>query len=888
MKILIVDGNSFSYRAFYAVRDLRNSKGEPTNAVYGFITMLEKLLKAEKPDGIGVAFDLKGPTVRHKMYADYKIHRRPMPDDLVAQMPVIKEAVRAYNIPIYELQGYEADDIMATVAHRAEKKGHRVLIVTSDKDALQLVNKKVKVLNPQKENLVYDEAAVKARYGVGPERVVEVMALVGDASDNIPGVPGIGEKTASELIAEYGNLEGVYKNISKIKGDLKRKNLEENKKQAELSRDLATIDQNVPVEVDWDALKSKQPDTDRLVALYERLEFRSLLKNFPVKTKGLSEDLTLRYTRVEDEKGFKALMEKLESRKEWAFDFETTSVKALEAEPIGVSFSFKEEEAFYVHFGGKLKARACLEALRGLLEDPKVQKIGQNLKYEITILKNFGIELKGIAFDTMVASYCLNSDKRNHNLDDITMEHLKIRITDITELIGTGRNEIRMDQVALDKVYRYGCQDSDVTFRLSKVLAPKLEEKDLSDLFETIEMPLVPVLADMEYAGVAIDAGYLGELSGEMDTQLKKLTRRIYELAGSEFNINSPKQLGEILFAKLGLPVVKKTKSGASTDVEVLQQLSEIHALPKELLKFRELSKLKSTYADALPGLVSAKTGRVHTSFNQTVTGTGRLSSSNPNLQNIPVRTEEGRKIRRAFVTGSKKTILVSADYSQIELRVLAHLSGDKNLVQAFRNGADIHRYTASLVFNVPLEEVTDTMRSSAKTVNFGVLYGMGAVSLSKSLDMSREAAKDFIKAYFDRYPEVKKYLDATLEAAREKGFVQTLFKRRRYIPEIVSRNPRMRSFAERTATNAPIQGTASDIIKIAMVRIAERLKKEKLEARMILQVHDELVFEVPKDELKDLVGLARENMEGAVKFSVPLDVSVKVGPNWLDMDDWT
>jgi len=886
MKFILLDGNSFCYRAFYAIRDLKTSKGEPTNAVYGFITMLEKMLKDLSPDGVAATFDLKGPTFRHKRYKDYKIQRPPMPDDLVSQIPIIKEVVRAYNIPVFEKEGYEADDVIATLAKKLEKNGHEVLIATADKDILQLVNKKIKVVNPQKDNFIYDEAAVKARFGVEPKRVVEIMALMGDASDNIPGVPGIGDKTASKLIVEFGTLEGVLKNIDKIKGEKLKENLSKYEDQARLSRELAEIDSDVPLDIDLDTLKHREPDLEKLTALYQRLEFRSLLKNLPVDETKNSDDKSLKYHLIQDKKDFEKLKAALTKEKEWAFDFETTGTDPLRAEPVGISFSVKEKEAYYAAFGKGLPAKDCLMALKKLFEDEKIKKIGQNIKYEALILKNFGVQLKGIYCDTMVASYCLNPAKPNHNLDDIAMAELGLRITPIQELIGTGKAEISMAEAPLDKVYRYGCQDSDITFRLSKIFKKKLEEKDLWDLFQEIEIPLVPILADMEYAGVAIDEKLLKRFSGEMEKELASLTRKIHKEAGMEFNINSTKQLAEILFVKLGLPVVKKTKTGPSTDVEVLRELSEIHSLPKELLKYRELSKLKSTYVDALPLLVNPKTGRVHTSFNQTVTATGRLSSSDPNVQNIPVRTEEGRKIRAAFVADGKDRCLVSADYSQIELRVLAHLSEDKSLIQAFQDGADIHRYTASLIFNVAIDKVTDSMRDSAKTVNFGVLYGMGAFSLAKSLRISNDAAKDFIKAYFDRYPSVRKYLDGTLERARKEGFVSTYFKRRRYIPDILSKDVRARNFAERTAINAPLQGTASDIIKIAMRRVADRIAREGLRSKMILQVHDELLFEAPKKEMKDVVALANEEMSGAVKFKVPLKVSVKIGPNWLNMEE--
>jgi len=886
MKFILLDGNSFCYRAFYAIRDLRNSKGEPTNAIYGFITMLEKIVKDVEPDGLAVTFDMKGPTFRHKQYDQYKIQRAPMPDELVSQMPLIKDVVRAMNVPLFEKEGYEADDVIATLARELSKKGHDVFIVTGDKDMLQLVTKKVKVLNPQKENIIYDEAHVKQRFGVGPDRVVDIMALMGDASDNIPGVSGIGEKTAVKLIGEFGSLEGVLKNVPKIKGDKLKENLVKYEKEARLSYELATIKDDVPLELDIEALKRCEPDTEALTKLYQRFEFRSLLRGIPEAETKNADDDSLHYALVENEADFEKLRKQLAKEKAWAFDFETTDVNPILCEPVGISFAFKAKEAFFISFLNGLKAKKCLEALKPLFEDPKIKKIGQNLKYEIMVLKNFGIELEGIWFDTMVASYCINTSKPNHNLDDIAMEHLGVRITDITELIGKGKDQITMDKVEIGKLYRYGCQDSDVTFRLASILHKKLKEKDSLELFEEIEMPLVRVLAGMEYAGIAIDKELLEELSGEMEHALKALTKLIYKEAGQEFNINSPKQLSEILFDKLKLPMVKKTKTGASTDVSVLVELSELHSLPKELLKFRELSKLKSTYVDALPLLVNPKTGRVHTSFNQTVAATGRLSSTDPNVQNIPVRTEEGRKVRRAFIAEGKSNVLLSADYSQIELRVLAHLSGDEKLIQAFREGADIHRFTAGLIFDVPMEQVTPQMRNSAKTVNFGVLYGMGAFSLAKQLGITNKEAAEFIKNYFARYPGIKAFLDSLLEKARKDGFVTTAFKRRRYIPEIHSRDPRLKSFAERTAINAPMQGTASDIIKIAMNRIESELGPKKFKSRMLLQVHDELLFEGPKTELKELAAFVQDRMQNAAKFRVPLDVSVKAGPNWLDMKE--
>ncbi len=882
-KLFLIDGNSFCYRAYYAIRNLSNSKGQPTNAIYGFVTMLNKIIKENSPDMVAVAFDLKGPTFRHKKFEEYKAHRKPMPEDLVGQMPIIKEIVDAYNIPIYGIAGYEADDVLATIAKKAEEKDIETFIVTGDKDALQLVDSHIRIYSTHKEGLIYDAHKVKEAFGIGPDKITDLMALMGDATDNIPGVRGIGEKTATELIGEFGSLDNLLKNIDKVKSESRKKMIKDNEKMALLSRELAVLDTDVPIKIDFKELELKEPNQERLLELFKELEFKSLLKDLTPKG-----TLDSTYELISDEKKFKKLVDELKGLKGFAFDFETTSEDPMLAKLVGVSFSWKEGKAYYVPVNKYFDAQDVLKELEPIFEDDKIKKIGQNIKYEYVVLANYGMRLKGINFDTMVASYLLNPSKLNHNLEDISIEYLNHRITTpIEELIGKGKHAITMDKVDVERVCAYCCEDSDVTLRLKKILEKEISGKDLDELFYDVEMPLVEVLAVMEINGVAIDKDCLAKLSAEMERRLGALTKKIYDAAGEEFNINSPKQLSKILFEKLKLPVIKKTKTGISTDEDVLIKLAAKHELPQTLLEYRELSKLKSTYIDSLPNLINPKTERVHTSFNQTVTATGRLSSSEPNLQNIPIKTEEGRKIRRAFIPKSDKNVLLSADYSQIELRILAHLSGDKRLIRAFKDGRDIHAFTASLVFGMDEDGVTNEMRNMAKTVNFGIIYGMSPYGLSQSLGIDVDKAKDFIDSYFERYPDVKEYLESLIADAREKGFVTTLLGRRRYIPEINSKDMRMRQFAERTAVNTPIQGSAADIIKVAMIEIEKNIEKNNLNSKMILQVHDELVFEVPKMELDEVYKIIKEGMENVIKLKVPVEAHVEIGKNWLDIEPY-
>jgi DNA polymerase-1 len=887
-RLYLIDGNSFCYRAYYAISRLSTSRGEPTNAIYGFVAMLRKLLHEEKPDYLAICFDRKEPTFRHERYQEYKAHRKPMPEDLVEQIPAIKEMADAYRIAFFDLAGYEADDLIGTIARRGEKEGFEIFVVTGDKDALQLVDEQIRVYNTHKEGLIYDRAKVVERFeGLGPEKVVEVMALMGDSSDNIPGVPGIGEKTAIRLIREFGSVDGIYKNMERLKPKPLAESLRENEQIARLSRDLALIDVHVPLEIDWEALRVKPPDEKRLTELFKRFEFRSLLKE--LTPTGEVAQGERKYRLVADEKSFASFVKALEKQTFFSFDTETTAADPMQAHLVGMSFCWRPFEAFYVpvasrhHEGKGLAIEETLRTLRPILEDPKRTKAGQNIKYDWVVMRRHGVRLRGIRFDTMIASYLANPLKLNHNLDDISFEYLGVKKITMSALLERdGREKHRtMDQVALEKISEYACEDADCVFRLVSLLKTKLEEQGLTELFETVELPLLEVLAQMEMNGVKIDLTFLKKLSEKMARDLEKLSGEIYEEAGEEFNINSTKQLSHILFVKMKIPVVKRTKTGYSTDVSVLEKLAQEHKLPKLLLEYREKSKLKSTYFDALPELVNRETGLIHTSFHQTTTATGRLSSSEPNLQNIPIKTETGREIRKAFVPRAKGRKILSADYSQIELRILAHLSGDANLTQAFLEDRDIHTFTATLLYGVKEKDVTWEMRNVAKTINFSIIYGKTAFGLSQDLGLSISEADEFIQAYFRRYPKVQDYLETQKEKARTEGYLTTILGRRSYFPEIHSKNPQLRGFAERAAVNAPIQGSAADLIKLAMIAIEKELEQGGFESQMIIQVHDELVFDILDREADAVSEVVRQKMEGAATLRVPLKVKLSVGESW-------
>ncbi len=883
-RLYLIDGSSYIYRAYYAIRQLSNSKGLATNAVYGFTNMLLRVVRDERPDHLAVIFDAKGPSFRKEIYPEYKANRAAMPEDLRPQIPLIKELVQAFNMPALELAGYEADDIIATLARRFAAEGMEVTVVTGDKDLMQIVSERIRLLDTMKDQVV-GLAEVAERFGGPPDKVVEVQALAGDSSDNVPGVPGIGEKTARQLIQDFGTVENLLAHIDQVSGKKRQENLRQFGDQARLSKQLVTLVDDLDMAIDYDQLALSDPDRTRLTDLFKELEFHKLLQEFSSDERASGEG----YGLVLDEAELEAMLKALHKAELIAFDTETTSLDPLQAELVGLSFAIEPEQGWYIPVGHRylgapqqLDRQLVLNRLRSLLADEQRPKVAQNGKYDLLVLRRAGVEVAGLSFDTMIASYLANPAAKSHSLDNLAGELLGYRTISYSEVCGSGRNRIGFEEVEVEKALVYAAEDADITLRLQHILAPQLAETGQRQLFDEVEMPLLTVLADMEWSGIRIDSDFLGGLSREMEGKLQALEEEIHRMAGGPFNVASPKQLGEVLFERLKLPRGKKTKTGWSTDVEVLSKLAEDHDIAARILDYRSLAKLKSTYCDALPKLVHPETGRIHTSFNQAVTATGRLSSSEPNLQNIPIRSEEGRRIREAFVP-AEGNLLLAADYSQVELRVLAHMADEPALQESFAHGEDIHARTASEIFGVFLELVTPEMRRSAKTINFGVLYGMSAFGLAKALDIGRKEAQEYIDSYFARYPKVLEFMEAKKEEGRQQGYVSTLFGRRCSVAEINSRNGAVRGYAERNAINYPIQGTAADIIKIAMVAIARRLQRELLQTRMVLQVHDELVFDVPEAELGAVRQLVREEMEGAASLAVPLLVDMGSGRNWRE-----
>ena len=906
--LILFDGNALIHRAFHALPPLAVTKtGEATGAVYGFATMVLKVLAELKPTHYAVAFDYPAPTFRHKEFAEYKAQRPPIPEDLKSQFHRVHQLVEAFNIPSFELEGYEADDILGTLSRQASAHGIDTIIITGDMDTLQLVSPRVRVLTPRpgkpfSDTLLYDEGKVAERYGISPPQIADLKGLKGDPSDNIPGVAGIGEKTAVKLLQQFGSIEEIYAHINEIAPPKVQQALKESEK-AHQSKRLATIVTDVPIALDLDACAMSAVDRPRVVTLFRELEFTRLLGKLgelgmaESNEAGTVEALETDYRTVDTPQAHDELIARLRAASSFAIDLETTGKEPMYAGLVGLSFSCEPGKAYYVpvghRLGTQLPLNQVLERLKPIIEDPKVAKIAHNGKYDMMVLAQYGIELRNLSFDTMIAAYLLG--EKALGLKPLAFNKLGVEMTPITDLIGTGAKQTSMDYVAITAADKYACADADITGRLAGLLEGELKEQGLWHLFAELEMPLVPVLLDMERNGVALNIESLWAMSQSLGERMLKLEAEIYNSVGHRFNINSTQQLGAVLFEELKLPGGRRIKSGYSTDASALEGLKGIHPVIEPLLEYRQLSKLKSTYVDVLPALINPKTGRVHTSFNQTGTATGRLSSSDPNLQNIPIRGELGQQVRKAFVA-SDGSLLLSGDYSQIDLRVMAHLSQDAHLLAAFHRDDDIHQATASEVFGVPPAEVTPDMRRVAKTVNFGVIYGISDYGLEQATVLSREEASRFIDTYFEKHRGVKEYIEATKLQARERGYVETVLGRRRYIPDINSSNGQVRAAAERMAINMPVQGTAADIIKLAMIGIQREMERRGLEAKggsggrakkamMILQVHDELVFEVPEEELEQMKGLVAEIMPNALKLSVPLTVEVKAGKNWGEME---
>ena len=894
-KLYILDGTYYVFRAFHAVRGMNNSAGMPTNGLFAFTSMLLNIIRDQRPDFLVVAFDPSGPTFRNERYPEYKANRSEPPDDLIPQFPWFPKIVSALNIPVVSVPGFEADDAIATLCRHANRTGLDVVVLTGDKDLCQLVDEHTTLYDSMRDKTV-DIAAVIERFQVGPALVPDVLGLAGDTSDNIPGVPGIGEKTAGQLIAEFGSLEQLLANIGKVSGAKRKENLTTYAEQALLSRELATVCDSVPIEFDLEAFRLTPPDFSAFDAICTELDFHRFRNQvrelFPQSSRevALTTASEFDYQTVSDVTTLQSVIEQIRHAGAFAVDLETTSVEPLDAEIVGIALAWKPGAAVYVPvahradlFTPQIPRDVALAMLKPLLEDPSLPKTGQHAKYEIAVFERAGIHLAGVTMDTMLAAYLLDPNKRRYGLDALAQEYLEHRTIGFEDVAGSGKDQKSFDEVPIDEATQYAAEDADVTLRLGSLFGRALDDTGMRSLLTDVEIPLTHVLAGMETTGIRVDLQFLLKLSAEFQERVQRAEQEVYEAAGTTFTINSPKQLAYVLFEKLQLPVRKKTKTGPSTDQEVLEQLAELHPLPRLIVRYRELSKLLSTYVDALPKLVRAGTGRVHTSFNQAVAATGRLSSSNPNLQNIPIRTVEGRRIRHAFIP-QEGWYLLGGDYSQIELRVLAHLSQEPSWIDAFSRGEDIHRRTASEVFGVALADVSSTQRSAAKTINFGIIYGMGANRLAGELGIPRDVARAYIEQYFERVSGVRGWFDAQIEAARRLGYAETITGRRRPIPELQGGQARNVALGERLAQNTPIQGSAADLIKIAMVNIARRLRSEKLQTRMLLQVHDELVFEVPPDELVAAKELIRHEMENVWQLRVPLTVELAHGHNWAEL----
>ncbi len=892
--VYIVDAHALIYQVFHAMPPMTGPRGNPVGAIHGFIRDVATLLSEKQPNYLFCAFDMSGPTFRHERYDQYKMNREAMPEDLRVQLPGIHELLGAMGVPVLMLSGYEADDILATVARQVDERGGNAFLVTSDKDCRQLITPRVSMYNIRKDSL-YQAKELLADWGIRPDQVVEFQALVGDSVDNVPGVPQIGAKTARDLLQKYETMEGVFEHAHEITAKKRRETLLENRDLAELSLELVRLKDDVPIEIDWEAGRVGGIDREQVDAMCQEFGFRRLADRLAKLEVSDAPDLwEADYQLVATEQDFQAFMENLKGQQRISIDTETTSVHPRSAALVGYSFAWNPGEAFYIPVRApegepQLDLAMVNDQLRPILEDPRVRKIGQNIKYELVVLRSHGIHMRGIAFDTMVADYLLDPGQRNHGLDDLARRYLNHTNIPIKDLIGSGKKQKRMDEVPVEQVAPYAAEDADVPLRLATILEEKLEEEGLLDLFQEVEIPLISVLAELEFNGILVDPARLNELGTRFGERLDDLQTSIYQLAGSEFNIDSPKQLAKVLFEDLELPVIKRTKTGPSTDVEVLNQLVKlaVNDLPRHIIEYRQLAKLKGTYVDALPTLICDQTKRVHTSFKQDVAATGRLSSKDPNLQNIPIRNEEGKAIRSAFLPGEKDWQFFAADYSQIELRVLAHFSGDEALQEAFATDQDVHALVASEVYEVELSEVTSAMRRSAKAINFGVIYGQSAFGLAKSLDIEVEEAAEFIEAYFTHYEGVTEFLEETLAQCQQKGFVSTVLGRQRAVQGIRDldrrSSSRQRNMPERIAINTVIQGSAADLIKLAMLKVHQRMQQEKLQARMLLQIHDELLFEVPENEIPQLRDLLIEEMTSVGELDVPLKVDLEIGENWAN-----
>jgi len=882
-KFILIDGHALLYRAFYALPQLTTTYGQIVNAAYGFTMILIRLLEEEKPEYITIAFDTPVPTFRHKEFKEYKAHRKKMPDELISQISIIKEIIKNYNIPFFSKEGYEADDIIGTLAKEAEKRNCNTIIVTGDKDAFQLISNHTKVMATIKgitEVKIYGEEDIREKFGVGPEKIVDILALKGDVSDNIPGVPGIGEKTALALIKELGSVENILNNPDKISIKSLREQIKKYEEQIKMSKKLATIVREVPIEYDFESFRVKLPNYEELWKIFNKLEFKNLLKKIVPQINHEKEKF--KFNLIDTKEKLMKLTNIIIERKYFSFYLETSSDNSISANILGIALSFKNNENYYIPLFALnlLENSKCLSPelvlgqLRSSFEDKETIKIGHHLKFTFVLFRRHKIELEGNNFDTMIAAYLLNPSSENYNLRNIFWEYLKY-------LKNNEDKEGRQDTITS---IENACENAQNILKLKDVLEEKMEEKKLISLFKNIEIPLVKVLGEMEINGIKVDITFLKKVSQKVDFRLGELKKTIYNLSGTEFNINSPKQLSVVLFEKLKLPVIKKTKTGYSTNADVLNILAPQHKVVSFILEYRELDKLKNTYIDKLPLLVNSKTKRIHTSFHQTVTSTGRLSSSEPNLQNIPIRTKVGREIRKAFIA-EEGFVLLSADYSQIELRILAHLSQDENLLNAFKNDEDIHAHTASGIFGLDQNIISKQMRRMAKIINFGIIYGMSSYGLAQNLGIGREEAEKYISNYFYRYQGVKKYIEREKEEARKKGYVITLLNRRRYLEGINSKDKNICEFNERIAINAPIQGSAADLIKLAMIKISESFKRERFTSRLLLQIHDELVFEIYQPELEKAKGVIKDIMEYSLKLSVPIKINLQVGNNWAELN---